>query len=522
MAEPLSYSIDLPYFYARFGHGAYVTRGTREVSLGHDIAAGTDEPSNGIHGAWRWDGERLTAGNDRFGVYPLYYFANDKEVCISPSLVRLLEEGAPNELDYAALATFLHLGFFLGEDTAFKHIRAMPPNAAFEWTREGLSVKGHRPAFAARPISRDEAIDEYISLFRRGVERRRPEGDYIMPLSGGRDSRHILLELCRMGCPPRQCITSLKDPNLSSRNKDTRLAPEVAARLGIPHRFFTEQPSVFKRNLAANFALNFCSGEQAWQFDLYTYLNENTPVCYDGAAALLSHSTYVTREPLDLFAKGRWEELAEVLLRQWSKDAILSGIVDPDHRDLFSRDMARDRVFQELKRHDGAANPLIAFYFWNRTRRQVAMLPHMLMKDLKAVYMPFLDNHVVDLMLSLPPDLTLDRKFHSQAINRAFPQYASIPFSQDVKTVKSKFDIFMYRSRYFANFLWFISRHQGGWKFLDRNMLLRTILSHFHPARARLDQRFLPNALYLLQLGHLTNNRAGGLGNFACRLVGEG
>ena len=126
----------------------------------------------------------------------------------------------------------------------------MPPNAAFEWTREGLSVKGHRPAFAARPISRDEAIDEYISLFRRGVERRRPEGDYIMPLSGGRDSRHILLELCRMGCPPRQCITSLKDPNLSSRNKDTRLAPEVAARLGIPHRFFTEQPSVFNDRAA--------------------------------------------------------------------------------------------------------------------------------------------------------------------------------------------------------------------------------------------------------------------------------
>ena len=57
---------------------------------------------------------------------------------------------------------------------------------------------------------------------------------------------------------------------------------------------------------------------------------------------------------------------------------------------------------------------------------------------------------------------------------------------------------------------------------LDRSRLLRTILSHFHPARARLDQRFLPNALYLLQLGHLTNNRAGGLGNFACRLVGEG
>jgi len=54
MAGPLTYSIDLPYFCVRFGHGGFLTRATREVLLGHD-AAGTDEPSNGIHGAWRWE-----------------------------------------------------------------------------------------------------------------------------------------------------------------------------------------------------------------------------------------------------------------------------------------------------------------------------------------------------------------------------------------------------------------------------------------------------------------------------------
>jgi hypothetical protein len=57
MAEPLGYSIDLPYFYARFDHGGFRTRGKRQVFLGHDTAAGTDEPSNGIFGAWRWDGD---------------------------------------------------------------------------------------------------------------------------------------------------------------------------------------------------------------------------------------------------------------------------------------------------------------------------------------------------------------------------------------------------------------------------------------------------------------------------------
>lgn len=47
---------------------------------------------------------------------------------ISTSLVQLLELGAPGEWNDAAMAVFLRLGFFLGEDTPVVHIRAMPPN----------------------------------------------------------------------------------------------------------------------------------------------------------------------------------------------------------------------------------------------------------------------------------------------------------------------------------------------------------------------------------------------------------
>ena len=41
---------------------------------------------------------------------------------------------------------------------------------------------------------------------------------------------------------------------------------------------------------------------------------------------------------------------------------------------------------------------------------------------------PFLDPEVHDLALSLPPELTFDETFQGEAVNRAFPEYAEIPF----------------------------------------------------------------------------------------------
>lgn len=71
--------------------------------------------------------QALRVQNDRYGFYPLYYFIRPGEVCVSPSLVQLLSEGAPTAPDVAALAVFLRVGWFIGEDTPFQHIRAFPP-----------------------------------------------------------------------------------------------------------------------------------------------------------------------------------------------------------------------------------------------------------------------------------------------------------------------------------------------------------------------------------------------------------
>ena len=514
------YEIDQPYFHAVSRGDGTETRGNPNVFLGHKISRGKDRPPDGVFATWRWDGQCLRVENDRYGFYPLYYFANEVEVCISPSLVRLIGEGAPDELDYPALAVFLRLGFFVGDDTPFEAIRAVPPGADFAWARGRFRVRGNPFLVQRQSLSRDAAIDAYISLFRQAMELRRPKDDnFILPLSGGRDSRHILLELCRMKCAPRRCVTSYKYPTLSSRRPDASIAPMLARRLNVSHSFFKDDESPFRRELTTNIVLNMCVDEPAWIFALYDYINKNSPVCYDGIAALLSHSTYVTREPLCLFEQGHWEELADYLFRQWSKGPSISRLLGADRRDKLDGETAAIRVLKELKRHAGAANPLLAFYFWNRTRREVALAPLLLLKDVEAAYMPYLDHQLCDFLLSLPPDMTIDRKLHSDTIHRAFPQYSSIPFSRDVKLANSQFSISIHRIKYFTDFVSFVLQRRSDWLSLDSHMLLRNFLRHFHPARARLASHLLPTALYLLQLEYLAKEGAADLGVFGCRLA---
>lgn len=102
-----------PYFFAKIQNNKVETKGGNSCLLGHKIDYTPGRKSDGIFVEWSWDGNRLTVENDRYGFYPVYYYCNGDEICISPSIMRLLEEGAPRELDYTALSVFLRIGFYI-------------------------------------------------------------------------------------------------------------------------------------------------------------------------------------------------------------------------------------------------------------------------------------------------------------------------------------------------------------------------------------------------------------------------
>ena len=424
---------DEPFIHLRANGAGVVVTGAREQGLGHRVPR-PDGDDDGVFGGWTWDGAGLRVGNDRYGFQPLYYFAGPGEIAVSTSIARLLAAGAPAELDHTALALFLRLGCFVGEDTAFQAIRAVPPAARVQWRDGRLRIEGGFRISPPQRLGRAAAIDAYIELFRTAMRRRSPGDDaFTVPLSGGRDSRHILLELCEMGHRPAFTITARYFAPGDTSHGEVEIAEKLATALGVPHVVVGPPSSRLPAELRNNVEANFSTTDIPWTLAVADYVRGRVSAVYDGIGGdVLSAGLLLTAERLELFRSGRLEALARHLL-----DADAYYDRRPFAGEVSRRlgtDVAVERLVRELGRHVEAANPVGSFFFWNRTRRKIAMSPYRLLARAGAdVFAPYLDHDVFDLLSGLPAEFFLDHAFHTEAIHRAYPRHADIPFS-----VKSK------------------------------------------------------------------------------------
>jgi hypothetical protein len=424
---------------------------------GHKVASSNGN-TDGVFADWTWDGTRLVVRNDRYGFYPLYYFAQAGEIAISTSITTLLQLGAPATIDEPGMAVFLRLGFFIGEDTPFKAIRAVPRCQSFVWRAEGLQIRFEQPRFKTNNISRESAIDGYISLFRQSIQRR-PSNDYPLFLSGGKDSRHILFELCAAGHRPSFCITSAK--SIYWVDDEIAVARQLTAKLNLRHVTITKPNPSLDAELRANLATNFCSNEHAWFLPVVDYLSGNVKTTYDGIAGdVLSVGYFTNHERLAMFHASQFAELAVNLLdtrKESTKEAILAVILPSEEYRRFNRELAIEHLSNELKPHSESPDPIAAFYFANRTRRGIALQTYGLLSNIENIYCPYLDHDLYDFLSSLPAEMLIDHKFHRDTILRAYPEYSNIPFAGErvvpLKTSKHfrwfAFDLLRYAVRHY-------------------------------------------------------------------------
>jgi asparagine synthetase B (glutamine-hydrolysing) len=427
-----------PFLHLRLVEGQTTARGVTTCRLGQPLDFGRAIP-DGAFAAWTWDGSTLTVRNDRYGLQPLFYWSHDAELGISPSLPRLLLEGAPAELDEPALAVFIRSGYFVGEDTPFRAIRALPPNASLTWTAGQLIIHGGYPSVEPRTTAgataagRDEAIDAYIPLLRAAVRRRLPlTHDLVMPLSGGRDSRHLLFEIVAAGTRPSVCLTVRHHPPRT--DDDAVLAGQVAAELGLPHRLLDQTAPRLEAEYRKNVKTGYCSDEGTAFMALGDHLGGREVShrggrqvsVFDGIGGdFLSDGRFLTPRRQAFAEAGQMPELANALL--W-RGPLLPSLLSDDLKARLSRSVAVERLTAEVERHRDAASPVTSYIFWNRCRREIATFPFSFYPPNVSVLCPYLDHEVFDFLISLPASVFMPPSFHAEAIQRAFPAHAAIPF----------------------------------------------------------------------------------------------
>ena len=425
-----------PFIHVRLVAGQPQMDGIPHYQVGRRDAHGT-RPG---FAAWRWDGAALTVENCRYGIRPLYYYVGRDEICVSTSIEVLLARGAPVELDVEALALFLRLSWFAAEDTPFKAIRLVPPAARFRWDG-ALTLESGLHLVPTSGLSRAAAQDEYIARFRRAIERDYVDGG-LLPLSGGRDSRHILFELCRIG-RPRLCVTVKDAPPWPNPNENTLLARQLTAMFGIEHAVLDYIPDLVAAERAKNVLTNLCSIEHSWYMPVHDRLAREHGRVFDGLAGdYLSAGGGLDPEMVRMLDAGRIDELAHYFLVRRQAP----GVEFLRDQKQFPFEAARARIKREFERHLGAVNPIGSYFFWNRVRRGIGSSSFGIMAA-HDVCAPFLDYDVFDLLTSLPLSTYADRKFHTEAINRTFPQYAHIPFEGKKKTPASNPRGYLLRNR---------------------------------------------------------------------------
>lgn len=185
-----------------------------------------------------WDARtgKLILARDRAGEKPLFYSRNGDEVVFASEIQALLAHPVVSrDLDPAAVAQYLELGYVLEPHTMFKRIHKLEAGTIHRFGPGSHEIVRYweppRPT-GAMPIA--QAADRIELLLRRSVERQsqvgRPIGVFC---SGGIDSSLIAAYAARAVGPPqlRLFTVGFADPSFD----ESRPAAALARWLGAAH-----------------------------------------------------------------------------------------------------------------------------------------------------------------------------------------------------------------------------------------------------------------------------------------------
>ena len=363
---------------------------------------------------------------------------------------------------------FLTVGYYVGQDTPFAAIRTLPPAGKLTWGPGGLIVASQPRRFATVSMTRELAIEEAIERTRTAVARCLPDDDapFLLPVSGGRDSRQILLELIRAGRAPAAGLTVRQYP--TDWGGDAPYGEGLCRALGIKHRTLQPGPMI-AAEWRKNRLTNYCADEHAWYLPVVDALRGASAFTYDGlGGGMLLHRDFMTRAVRRAWRAGTWDELAAKLgLRDEYGTPRSAPLVEPSLRSALGPDVAAARIRRELGRHLDADNPYLSYTLNNRTVREIALVPTSMLASVTTAFTPFTDPDFVAFAASIPNELAGTR-LHTEIIATAFPKVASVPYVPKRRPAADR----RFRRRTARDLAGLLRRRSDG-SLVDRSGLLR-------------------------------------------------
>lgn len=380
-----------------------------------------------------WDPREhvLRVATDRLGTTKLYLWQTRGLVVISSELQPLIQHPeAPSQIDEEAVEQFLITSHLLDERTLVKSVSVLPAGSVTTIRGDSVSHRRYWQPHLGVPHTHDleESADHLAHVLAPSVRSRLDGRDFLLPLSGGLDSRTLAAFI------PREATTSVTACTFGPAYcYDVRYGRRLARAMKVPFQHLQLPQDFFRRYLEA--VLDMCDGEvsiealpihrlldcgQPGNAVITGYLGDALSGAHLIGGQVLGKST----DPFDVVWRRHYQK------RGFSETLLKSVLLPERYRDVSGS--SRELVYGTLRNADAGTldeKALLAELGFRQSR----YIPYFsrLLGCRFQVETPFLDSPVLDAFLSLPHEHRVDQKAYRRLLVRHGPALAAVP---EIKT----------------------------------------------------------------------------------------
>ncbi|SEA58175.1 hypothetical protein [Alkalimonas amylolytica] len=379
---------------------------------------------DGVFVRWNYADGHFELSTDRLGLYPVYYMQSEHELLISNS-VSMIQREQRLEVNTEAVGIFLRLGFYLGSDTAFRTLHRPTGKLTVSAGDSGIQVKVTRPE--PTQVGYQHTTEKYQQLMQQSLAYLREiKQPLYMPLTGGKDSRHIFLSLIRLNIQPDLCYTvSVLAPHY---NDDVVIARRLAELFAVPHQTLAPDYCLIQSEYTKNRQTNLETRDHSWAAPAADFFNQAPPgVLLDGFGGdVLSQSSVISAEMHQRYQQADWAGLIKAFLKD---NRYFNGWLRKSHHPfIVDEGVLQQRLIAELRSFHQANNPMAQFFFWNRSRRSIAISSIRYLSGQSTAFMPFMQKEMLEFLFTLPVELYFSKAFHSNTISQLGGEASTLPF----------------------------------------------------------------------------------------------
>lgn len=188
--------------------------------------------------------------SDRTRSYPLLYITENDTTYITDHLLALVKDyDLKPEVDVYKAEVFLVAGITLKNNTVFCNASAIQAAEVIQFSQQmtestryfiySLNTSEGKELSVPEEVEKQNKI--FANVFRRTLESAPNVHNWIIPLSGGHDSRMVINQLHKLGVKNLICYSYGK-----TGNEQSRLSEEIARKLGYPWYFIEYTPEKWR------------------------------------------------------------------------------------------------------------------------------------------------------------------------------------------------------------------------------------------------------------------------------------